>query len=191
MRILVLGGGGHAKPVIEALRAMGAEVAGVLDDEPREAVLGAPWLGAIAELGRLRAQGLDQAAIAIGDNATRARLGALCLSQGVALPVIAHPSALISSHARLGPGAQVMARATVGPDAALGPLALVNTGAIVEHDVVLGEAAHLAPAAALCGFVRVGARALVGAGAVARPGVAIGDDAVIAAGAAVAEDVPP
>jgi len=189
MRILVLGGGGHAKPVIETLRAMGAEVAGVLDDGARGAVLGAPWLGAVSELARLRAEGLDQAAVAIGDNATRARLGTLCQSQGFTLPALVHPAALVSAHSRLGRGAQVMARATVGPEAVLGALALVNTGAIVEHDVVLGEAAHLAPGAVLCGFVRVGARVLVGAGAVARPGVVIGEDAVVAAGAAVTEEV--
>jgi UDP-perosamine 4-acetyltransferase len=189
-RLIVLGGGGHAKPVIETLRATGAEPAGFLDDAPRGAVLGLPQLGTLGDLARLRAEGLDQAVIAIGHNATRERLGALCRELGVTLPALLHPAALVSPAAVLGEGAQVMARAVIGASAVLGTLCLVNTGAIVEHDVVLGEAVHVAPGAVLCGFVRVGDRALVGAGAVARPSASIGADATIAPGAAVAEDVP-
>lgn len=186
MRVLVLGGGGHAKPVIETLRATGAEPVGFLDDAPREAVLGVPCLGPIAAL---RAGSAQAAVIAIGDNATRLRLAALCRAAGLALPPLIHPAALVSASATIGEGAQVMARAVIGAEARLGALALVNTGAIVEHDAAIGEAAHVAPGAVLCGFVRVGARALIGAGAVLRPGVAVGADAVVAPGAAVAEDV--
>jgi len=186
MRVLVLGGGGHAKPVIETLRALGAEILGVLDDAPRGAVLGVPVLGGMADLCRL---GGDAAVIAIGDNAIRARLGARCREAGLALPALIHPSALVSGSATIGEGAQVMARAVIGAEARIGTLALVNTGAIVEHDAVIGDAAHIAPGAVLCGFVRVGARALIGAGAVLRPGVAVGEDAVVAPGAAVSEAV--
>jgi UDP-perosamine 4-acetyltransferase len=186
MRIVVLGAGGHAKPVIETLRAMGAEVIGVLDDAPRGAVLGVPQVGALSDIGRFAG---EAAAIAIGDNATRARIGAACRAAGVTLPVVIHPTAIVSPSAAIEAGAQVMARAAIGAEARIGALALVNTGAIVEHDCVLAEAAHLGPGAVLCGFVRVGARALVAAGAVARPGVAIGADATVAPGAAVAEDV--
>jgi len=187
MRVVVLGAGGHAKPVIEALRAMGAEVLGVLDDAPRGPVLGAARLGALSDLARFAG---EAAAIAIGDNATRARLGDACLAAGLSLPPVLHPAALLSPSAVIEAGAQIMARAAVGPEARVGRLVLVNTGAIVEHDCVLGDAAHLGPGAVLCGFVRVGARALVGAGAVARPGIEIGQDAIVAPGAAVAEAVP-
>jgi UDP-perosamine 4-acetyltransferase len=185
-RLLVLGAGGHAGPVIEALRAAGMEPAGLLDDAATAPVLGLPVLGRIESLGR---HGATAAVIAIGHNPTRERLGALCRAAGLALPQVIHPAALVSPSAGIGEGAQVMARAVLGPRAWLGPLALANTGAIVEHDCVIGAAAHLGPGAILCGGVRVGARALVGAGAVLRPGVAVGDDAVVAHGAAVAEDV--
>ncbi|WP_372621507.1 NeuD/PglB/VioB family sugar acetyltransferase [Falsiroseomonas sp.] len=189
--LLILGAGGHAKPVIEALRASGIGIAGLLDDAPGGPVLGLPRIGTMADLPRLRAEGLDQAVVAIGDNATRARLGATCRMLGIAMPSVIHPAALVSPSALVGPGVQVMARAAVGASAALGALTLVNTGAIVEHDCLLGEAPHVGPGAVLCGFVRIGPRALVGAGAVVRPEVEIGADAVVAPGAAVAKDVPP
>jgi UDP-perosamine 4-acetyltransferase len=187
MRVLVLGGGGHAKPVIETLRATGAAPVGFLDDAPRGAVLGVPRLGAMADL---RGGLAEAAVVAIGDNATRLRLAALCRAAALRLPPLLHPAALVSASATIGEGAQVMARAVIGAEARIGPLALINTGAIVEHDTVIGEAAHVAPGAVLCGFVRIGARALIGAGAALRPGVAVGEAAVVAPGAAVAEDVP-
>jgi UDP-perosamine 4-acetyltransferase len=188
--VLVLGAGGHARPVIEALRAAGFVVGGLLDDARREPLLGAPVLGRLADLAALRGAGLAQAVVAIGDNALRARLGAACREAGYALPPVLHPAALISPSARVAPGAQVMVRAVVGPEAAIGELALVNTGAIVEHDCVVGPAAHLGPGAVLCGGVRIGTSALVGAGAVVRPGLSVGAGAVIGAGAAVVDPVP-
>lgn len=187
--ILVLGAGGHARPVIEALRAMGLEPAGLLDDAPRGPVLDVPVLGPLGSLAERRVPGLG-AVIAIGHNATRAALGAQCRALGIALPEVVHPASLVSPSAHLAEGVQVMARAVIGPEARLGALALVNTAAIVEHECEVAEAAHLGPGVVLCGGVRVGARALLGAGAVARPGIAIGAEAVIAAGAALAEDVP-
>ena len=185
--LLVLGGGGHARPVIETLRAMGLEVAGLLDDAPRGPVLGVPVLGPLDSLG---AHGASAAVIAIGNNALRAHLGAACQALGLHLPAVIHPAALISPSAQIGAGAQVMARAVIGQEAALGELALVNTGAIIEHECTLGPAAHIGPGAVLCGGVVVGARALLGAGAVVQPGCRIGEDAVIGAGAAVVKDVP-
>jgi UDP-perosamine 4-acetyltransferase len=189
MRLVVIGAGGHALPVLDAIGAAGGfDLLGLLDDAPpAPAVLGCPVLGPIAGLA---GTGAEAAFIAIGDNATRARLGALCREAGLRLPALIHPSALVSPHARIAEGVQVMARACVGPAAAIGPFALVNTGAIVEHGCEVAAAAHVGPGAVLCGGVRVRARALVGAGAVLRPGVAVGTGAVVGAGAVVVADVP-
>lgn len=187
--VLVLGAGGHALPVIEAVLAAGGTIAGLLDDAPGGPVLGHQRLGPIRMLEGLAGQGLA-AAVAIGNNALRQLLGDRCRSLGFGLPPVLHPAALVSPSARIAPGVQVMARAVIGPEAVLGALALVNTGAIVEHQCEVGEAAHLGPGAVLCGAVRVGARALVAAGAVVRPGIPVGEDATVASGAAVVAEVP-
>ncbi|NKE44566.1 acetyltransferase [Roseomonas frigidaquae] len=190
--VLVIGAGGHALVVIEALRASGRAIAGLLDDGPGAGglVLGCARLGGTDLLQALRAQGLAEAAVAIGDNATRAALGARCEAAGFTLPALVHPAALVSPSATLGAGCQVMARAVLGPLARLGRLVLVNTGAIVEHECQLGEAAHLGPGAVLCGGVKLGARTLVAAGAVVRPAVTLGADVLVAPGAAVTGPVP-
>jgi sugar O-acyltransferase (sialic acid O-acetyltransferase NeuD family) len=188
-RFLVLGAGGHALPVIEALLAAGHEIAGLLDDAPGGPVLGQPRLGPLGMLPRFAVSGLP-AVVAIGNNALREELGAQLAALGIATPVLRHPAALVSPSARIGEGAQLMARAVVGPEVELGRFVLVNTGAVVEHECRVGDAAHLAPGSVLCGAAAVGARALVGAGAVLQPGVVVGADAIVAAGAAVRAGVP-
>ena len=92
--------------------------------------------------------------------------------------------------ARIGEGVVVMARVVVSAEARVDDLAILNTGAVVEHDNHIGAAAHVAPLAALAGNVRVGARALVGVGSAIRPGITVGEDAVVGAGSAVVADVP-
>jgi UDP-perosamine 4-acetyltransferase len=190
MQLVIIGAGGHAKVVLEACRAAGLAVLGLVD--PGQAggpagrtVLGAPLLGDEAILPALRHQGVAGAVVAIGDNAVRQALGARLAGMGFSLPAVVHPAALISPSARLGAGVVVLARAVLGAASLLDDLALINTGAIVEHDNHIGAAAHVAPGCALAGDVWVGERALVGIGSAVRPGIRIGADAVVGAGAAV------
>jgi UDP-perosamine 4-acetyltransferase len=188
--LVVIGAGGHAKVVIELLRAAGLGIAGLIDPAPPgPEVLGVPVLGGDAALPGLRAAGLSAAVIALGDNALRQRVGTRLAALGFDLPAVIHPAALVSPSTRIAAGVVVMAGAAIGPDAELGPLAIVNTRAVVEHDNRIAAAAHIAPGAVLAGRVTVGERALVGAGAAVRPGIAIGADAVIGVGAAVVADI--
>jgi UDP-perosamine 4-acetyltransferase len=191
-RVLVIGAGGHAKVVIEALRAAGIEPVGLVDRQPdASALLGVPVLGDDDWLPRLRADGIESAVVALGDNGARERAGEGLRALGFRLPAVVHPAALVSPSARIGAGAVVMARAVAGTLAEIGPLAVLNTGCIVEHDNRIGACAHVAPGAALAGAVRVGERALIGVGAAVRPGISIGEDAVVGAGSTVVADVPP
>jgi sugar O-acyltransferase (sialic acid O-acetyltransferase NeuD family) len=189
-RLLLLGAGGHARALIELLRDAGwPEPAGLLDDSAAGTVLGVPVLGPLADLARRREEGIAAAAVAIGDNRLRLALGDRLAAAGYALPSLVHPSALLAGSARLGPGVVVLPRVVLGAAVAVGRLAILNTGAIVEHDGRIGEGAHLAPGAVLGGGVTVGPAATIGIGAALRPGVTIGAGAVVGVGAAVVADV--
>ncbi|SHI56061.1 UDP-perosamine 4-acetyltransferase [Roseomonas rosea] len=191
-RVVIVGAGGHAKVVIEALRAAGfPPPLGLVDPHPPgPTVMGVTVLGGDEMLPRLKAEGAEAAVVALGGNALRLRVGDHLVSMGYALPVLLHPAAQISPSARVAEGAVVMARACIGPDATLGRLAIVNTNAVVEHDNVIGSGAHVAPGCALAGNVTLGDRALLGVGSAVRPGITIGADAVVGAGSAVVRDVP-
>ena len=188
-RLVIIGAGGHGRVLIEVFRAMGGfDIVGVVARSAPGSLLGVPWLGDETRLDDLQREGVEAAFVAVGDNTARARLGAMLA--GFALPAAVHPAAIVSPSAMVGPGAVVMARAVLGTQARLGRLAILNTGAIAEHDVVLEEYAHAAPGSVLCGHGILGTRALLGAGAAVRPGVRIGADAVVGVGAAVVHDVP-
>jgi UDP-perosamine 4-acetyltransferase len=191
--VVIIGAGGHAKVVIEALQAAGfPPPLGCIDPQPpTSTVLGVPVLGGDEILERLRAGGAVAAVVALGGNALRLRIGDRLAAMGFALPAVLHPASQRSPSAVVEEGAVVMARACLGPETRIGRLAIVNTNAVVEHDNIIGAGAHVAPGCALAGNVSIGARALVGVGSAVRPGIVIGEDAVVGAGSAVVRDVPP
>lgn len=190
-RVIVLGAGGHAKVVIELLRASGHEVFGVLDADPTpRTVVGARVIGDDSRLESLKADGVAAAFIAIGDNGLRLRLGRKAQTAGFELVNAISPAARVSPSARLGAGVAVMAGAVINAETDVRDLAIINTGAVVDHDGLICEAAHIAPGCALAGDVTVGQRAFLGVGTSVIPGRRIGDDAVIGAGACVVHDIP-
>ncbi|MBO9544851.1 acetyltransferase [Caulobacter sp.] len=189
--VVIIGGGGHAKVVIESLRASGLTVAAIVDADPTpRQVLGVPVVGDDLKLPDLKGQGLSQLFIAIGDNRLREKLGRKAQGLGFVLVNAIHPSAVISPSAKLGQGVAVMAGVAINADTDVSDLAIINTGAVVDHDGRLGVACHLGPASALAGGVTVGDRAFLGVGARVIPGVTIGADTTVGAGGVVVRDLP-
>lgn len=197
-QVVGLGAGGHAKVVIEILRAMGTwQIVGLLDSKSGlwgTKVFEIPVLGDDALLPQVRSQGVGFAFIgvgSVGDASVRRRIYEAVRQNGFQVVRAIHPSAVVSASSQMGEGVTLMAGAVVNASARLGNNVLINTGAIVEHDCVIEDHAHLATGARLAGAVRVGGAAHVGAGAVVRESLAIGQGAIVGAGAVVVKDVEP
>jgi len=189
--VVIIGGGGHAKVVIESLRASGKTVAAIVDADPTpRQVLGVPVVGDDLKLPELREQGLSELFVAIGDNRLREKLGRKAQGLGFTLVNAIHPSAVVSPTATVGEGVAIMAGVAINADSQVGDFSIINTGAVVDHDCRLGAACHLGPASALAGGVTVGERAFLGVGARAIPGVTIGADTTVGAGGVVVRDLP-
>jgi sugar O-acyltransferase (sialic acid O-acetyltransferase NeuD family) len=194
--IVIYGGGGHGKALIDLLRALGSyRIAGVLDDglPAGSRVLDAPVLGGGEMLEGLPAQGIRLSVNAvggIGNVAVRIQVFERIARAGLVCPALIHPAAWVEPSANVLPGAQVFAHAYLGSAARLGYGAIVNTGAVVSHDCVIEEYANVSPGAMLAGGVRLGRGALVGMGATINLEVHIGAGARIGNGATVKGDVP-
>lgn len=190
--LILFGSGGHAKVVLEAIRAAMPDCnVVVLDDDPAatgRTLLGLPIVGGRNWLSSNPFRG--SVVPAIGANAARAALIEWLAELDRPLATVVHPRAVLSPTAKLGAGAFLAPGAIVNAEARIGEAVIVNTGASVDHDCLIGAAAHIAPGAHLCGSVRVGARTLIGAGATVIPGVAIGADAIVGAGSVVIADLP-
>lgn len=192
-RIIVLGAGGHAKVLTEALQPM--VVFGFIDANPEKhglrmgnaIVLGddetvASYAPATVEL----VNGLGS----IGKNSRRMALFMRFKEAGYAFRDVVHRSAVVASDAAWGEGVQLMAGAILQAGVVIGQNTIVNTGAVVDHDCNIGSHVHIAPGAVLSGGVRVDDAAHIGVGATIVQGIRIGADSVVAAGAVVIRDVP-
>lgn len=183
--IVLIGGSGHARVIIDCIRASGGTVFGILDDGlvVGTEVLGARVLGGTSD----HVQFQDHSfVIAIGSNATRRKIAQM-------LPVrwatVVHPAAVVSPYASIGEGTVVMPRAVVNAGAAVGSHCIINTGAVVEHDNRLEDFVHISPNAALGGTVTVGEGTHIGIGACVRNNINICGSCTIGAGAAVVKDI--
>ena len=194
--ILIYGGGGHAKSVMEMALAMGSyQIAGIVDDGilAGTQVLDFPVLGTRDILPVLAGQGLRLAANGVGgilDIRIRVKIFELLESYGFSFPALKHPRAMVEASAIVGEGVQVFANAYVGSSAVLQPRCMINTGAVVSHDCEIGAYSHIAPGALLAGLVQVGEKCLVGMGVTTAIGVKIGNRVRIGNGAIILADVP-
>jgi UDP-perosamine 4-acetyltransferase len=195
MDVIIVGAGGHGRVVLDILRTAGGHrVVGFLDANPDlhgTDVAGVPVLGHLNVLPKLKARGISGAIVAIGDNRVRQRYADKLTAAGLELVQAIHPSAVISSTARIGRNVVVAPGAIVCTDARIADGAIINTAATVDHECDVGQAAFLAPGARLGGRVTVGEGAFVGIGAGVLPCLSIGAHAVVGGGALVRDDVPP
>ncbi len=194
---IILGGGGHAKVLIDSLQLSGGvTLYAVLDkDHSRWGtdLLGVPLIGDDSLLPEMIDRGVNCFVVgigSIGDCRPRRKLFNLGLSLGFRPFTVIHPTSVLSRWAKVGLGSQLLPCSIVNAGASIGIDAIINTGAIVEHDCIIGDHAHIAIGARLASNVKVGSGALIGAGAIVKQCISIGNEAIVGAGAVVIEDVP-
>ncbi len=192
-RIIVIGGGGHAKVVIAMLRKSGTFlIKGYVAPENRGPILEAPWLGNDADLVALSRQGTPlHAAMGIGHprSADVRRSAHTAITQlGIKFKVVLDNTAVVADAVCFGEGSVIMAGAVVQPGTKTGLCAIINTNATVDHDCLIEDFVHIGPGAVLCGGVVCADGSLIGAGSVILPSCRIGRDCIIGAGAVVTED---
>lgn len=194
-RIVVIGAGGHAKVVADAIVASGGTVRGFVDPSvavgtsiAHGSVLGDDtWLATLPEPERVVVVGVG----ATTSVAVRRRIVSSLHTVGASIVGCFHPSAVVSSLAIVDPSAQLLALSVINPSATIGAHAVVYSAAVVEHDCTVGAFAYLSPGAVLCGGARVDEGAFLGAAATVLPGIFVGAGSTVAAGAVVVNDVPP
>jgi len=190
--LVVLGGGGHAKVVIEILQDAGQyDVIGCTDGNATSgSVLNVPVLGGDSELARIYASGVRNAFVAVGDNRLRRRLTKTARDIGFHLVNALSPHATVSRSVEFCSGIAIMAGAVINSCSRLGDGCIINTGATVDHDCAIGNWTHIAPGTNLAGRVIVGEGVFLGIGSRVIPGISIGEWSIVGAGAVVVRDLP-
>jgi sugar O-acyltransferase (sialic acid O-acetyltransferase NeuD family) len=193
--ILLIGGGGHCHSCIDVIEAGGRfSIHGIVDHNPVPGsnAFGFPILGSDEDLPELLS-GCRSALVTVGQIRSpeiRIRLFSRLQALGASLPVIVSPLARLSPRADAGQGTIIVHGAVVNAGAVIGLNCIVNTMALVEHDVQVGSHCHISTGAIINGGTVVGDGSFIGSNAVIREGVHIGENSVVGAGCRVLHNLP-
>lgn len=193
-KYVILGAGGHAKIVLDILEQNKKDIYGLTDAgyEQGEVCCGYPVIGTDDILQSIYQQGIDNAVIGIGHigyPAIRNKVYHTAKQIGFCFPNVIHPQAVVAESVIMEEGNLLAAGSVINAQARIGKLCIINTSAVVEHEVIIGDGVHIAPHATVLGAARIGDNSFVGAGSVILQGVKIGEDCIIGAGSVVLHDV--
>ena len=195
-KILLIGGGGNCKQVIDCILNMNQySDLGIIekDAETFAEYAGITVVGSDEELPRLFKEGWKEAFISlgsIGNTDTRRMLFDMTKDIGYTMPVIVDPSATISRGVEIGEGSWVQKGAIIDADVKIGKGVIVNKGVIISHDCEIGDFVHLSPGSIILGNVKIGDDTHIGAGTTVRQQLTIGNKVMIGMGSVVVKDVP-
>jgi len=202
--IFIIGTGGHAKVVLDVLKAR------------REFSSGDPALMSIPELCTDKICFADQNSelagkylngheilymktyalhdvnfffVAIGDNESRQRIYDELKSREYPTDVLASPFAYVSPEAAIGDGTLINHGAIIQPGTVIGENCIINTGARIDHDCKIQMHTHVAPGSVLCGNVKIGSCTFIGAGSTIKPNITIGSNCFVQMGSVVIRDM--
>jgi len=186
--LILIGGGGHCKSVIDVAESAGYTILGILDmpEMVGTSVLGYPVLGTDDDI----PQYIDKAefVITVGfikNPAIRIKLYKKVKEAGGKLATIIASTAYVSKYATIGEGTVVMHHAFVNAGAKVGNNVILNTFANVEHDAVIGDQCHISTGTMVNGDCKVGINCFIGSQSVLANGITIGDDIIVGAGSFV------
>lgn len=191
--IVIIGGGGHARVLIDALRIARRQILGIVD--PKLAVADAPFglqvLGGDDAIEKYRPDQIELVNGVGGTDSTQHRrdIYRRFKARGFRFAEVIHRSAVVSELAKFAEGVQVMAGCVIQCGTIIGANTIVNTRASIDHDCSIGQSVHIAPGVTLSGSVTIGDGSHIGTGACVIQGMTIGRDCLVAAGAVIYRDL--
>lgn len=190
--LILVGGGGHCKSVIDVAESAGYQIVGVLDVsfEVGKHVLNYNVIGVDEDMGKYVNEAKFVVTVGhIKNPSLRMKLHKMIHEAGGTLATIIASTAYVSKYATLGEGTVVMHNAFVNADAKIGEGCIINTFANIEHDAFINDFCHISTGAMVNGNCVVGKGTFLGSQAVMSNGVSITDECIIAAGAFVRKNI--
>ncbi|NUL48799.1 NeuD/PglB/VioB family sugar acetyltransferase [Cellulosimicrobium funkei] len=194
-RLLLMAASGLARETLASIRSAGHGrdmVVGFLDDDPSlhgTLLDGVPVLGGLD----LAAERREKLLLCAGQGSARAAIEDRLQRLGVGADRYAthvHPSVVVGSGTRIGPGSILLAGCVLTCDITLGRHTVLMPQTVLTHDDVAQNHVTFAAGVTLAGRVHVGERSYLGMQSSVRQDVRLGADVVVGAGAVVLHDIP-
>ncbi len=197
--LIVFGTGGNSMEIVETVRAINAcspdgpryTCIGFLDDDRSRhgtTLHDLPVLGPISSAREFGAQFVNGIG-GPGNFWLRPAIVAMAGLPAERFETLVHPSASVSSTARLGHGVVVFPQAAIGSLAHVEDHVLVLPNSVVSHDVTVGPHTLIAAGVCISSRVSVGANCYLGTRSCVIGSTRIGDRALVGMGSAVLHDV--
>ncbi len=191
--LILVGGGGHCKSVIEAAESTSQwQIVGILDAPQNvgKTVLGYPIIGTDDRIPELISQHPGvRFVITVGHIKTasiRKKIAERIVLAGGCFATIIASTAHVSKHASVAPGTVVLHGAMVNAGAEIGEQCIINTLANIEHDARVGAYCHISTGAMVNGDCQIESGVFLGSQSVMLNGAHIeGEGSIIAAGSFV------
>jgi sugar O-acyltransferase (sialic acid O-acetyltransferase NeuD family) len=191
-KLILVGGGGHCRSVIDVAESAGFDIIGILDtlDKIGSSVLGYKVIGTDKKITNYIDTAMFVVTVGqIKDATLRVRLHELIHNLGGQLATIISPRAYVSRFATINEGVVIMHNSVVNANAIIGRGCIINTFADIEHDVIIGDYCHISTGATVNGDCIVNNNVFIGSNSVIVNGVSISSQTVIGAGSLVQKNI--
>lgn len=190
--LILVGGGGHCKSVLEAAESAGYSILGVLDmpEEVGKEILSTKVIGTDDDIPAY----VDKAefVITVGfikNPAIRIKLYNKIKDAGGKLATVIASTAYVSKYAEIGEGTVVLHQAFVNAGSKVGKNVILNTMTDVDHDAAIGDFTHLSAGVLVAGEAKVGDRCFCGIGSTIQHTRIVTSDVILGAGTLVVKDI--
>jgi UDP-perosamine 4-acetyltransferase len=191
--VIILGAGGHAKVLADALKLSGREILGFVtpDTDVGMNYCGKKVLGDDSIIEQYSADEIElvNGIGALPTKNLRWLLADKMRKQGYKFAIVIHPDAIITADVDLLEGTQIMAGVVIQSGTKIGQDTIINTGALIDHDCQIGNQCHIAPGVIFSGGINIGSNTHLGTGAIVIQNISIGENCVISAGSIVYKDI--
>lgn len=177
-KILLIGGGGHCRSVIDVIELEDRyTIAGIIDKKELigQDVLGYKIIGCDDDLQELHKE-YKYAVVTIGhinSNALKVKLFNMLKNIGYHLPVIVSPLAYVSQHSSIDEGTVIMHQTLINSNTKIGKNCIINSKALIEHDCIIEDNCHISTASVINGGVIVKDGTFFGSNATSKEGIEI------------------
>lgn len=193
-KIVVIGGGGHSKLIINTIKRLdNYEILGYTDIINKGPILGINYLGDDSVLPEFFAKDNNcKAVIGIVPyqvSNKRQEIYYMLKEIGFNLPVIVSSSAIINEEVNIGEGTVILEKAMINVCSKVGKCVMIDPGAIIEHDCNVGNFVHMAVGAIIGGEVEVADGTIIGVGTKVIQGKKIANNSLISEGSIVVNNI--
>ncbi|MDR2951398.1 MAG: NeuD/PglB/VioB family sugar acetyltransferase [Prevotella sp.] len=190
--LILVGGGGHCKSVIDAACSAGFHILGVLDtlENIGKSILDVKIIGDDSLINEYIGSAMFVVTVgSIKKTALRIKLHNMIIDAGGRLATIVASTAHVSKYATIDEGSVILHNTCINADARIGKSCIINTFANIEHEAEIGDFSHISTGAMVNGACKIGKSVFIGSQSVLAQCVSVADYAIVSAGTFVSKNI--